>query len=159
MEMVKLLLVCAAIPMVASAEGFSLTIGPPVAAVSPNPLMKTSKGAAFAVRLEECDALDKAQISGTAEGLVNGARTSAAVTLLAAGTPGVYVVSQTWSNRPNQGVWVVNLNAKCGSATAGAIVPMGPAGGFQREGIKLLPRVATKAEIETALKALPAGSR
>lgn len=161
MEMVRLLLVCASIsalgPIVASAEGFSLTIGPPVAAGVGIKIVK-AKEAGFAVRLEECDALDKAQISGTAEGLVDGARTSAAVTLSAAGSPGVYVVTQTGNQ--GQGFWVVNLSATCGAAKAGAIVPMGP-GGFQREGIKLLPRPATKAEIDAALKeaALKASAR
>jgi hypothetical protein len=143
------LLVCALLPAVASAAGFTLTIGPPVAAGTGSKVVKT-KSATFAVRLEECEDLATAWISGTAEGLVNGARTSAPVTLNAAAPAGVYLVSQDWSS---EGVWVVSLSATCGSAKAGAIVPMGPQG-FLRDGTKILPRAATKAEIDAALKAL-----
>jgi hypothetical protein len=153
MEMVRLLLACAAIPVVASAAGFSLTIGPPVAAGTGAKVTKTA--AVFAVRLEECDKLDNAQISGTADGIVDGARVSAPVTLTTANSPGVYVVSPAWSQ--SQGVWVVSLSATCGSATAGAIVPIGAGIGgaeFLREKTKVLSRPATKAEIDAALKAL-----
>ena len=104
---------------------------------------------------EECDKLDKAQISGTEEGIVDGARMSAPVTLSAAESPGVYVLSPVRSQ--SQGVWVVSLSATCGSATAGAIVPIGAGiggAGFLRERIQVFPRPATKAEIDAALKAL-----
>jgi hypothetical protein len=148
-EMVKLVLVCALLPAAATAAGFTLSIGPPVAAGTGSKVVK-SKGAAFAVRLEECEALDTAQLSGAAEGIVDGARTSAAVTITATGSPGVYVVSPS---NDSQGVWVVNVTATCGRARAGAIVPMGPQG-FLRDGTKVLPRAATKTEIDSALKAL-----
>jgi hypothetical protein len=153
MDMVRLLLACAAIPVVASGVGFSLTVGPPVAAGTGAKVTKTA--AVFAVRLEACDKLDNAQISGTADGIVDGAHVSAPVTLSAAESPGVYVVSPVWSQ--SRGVWVVSLSATCGSARAGAIVPIGPGiggAGFLRERIKVFPRQATKAEIDAALKAL-----
>ena len=154
MEMVRLLLACGAIPVLAWAASFSLTVGPPVAAGTGAKVTKT-KSAVFAVRLEECDKLDKAQISGTEEGIVDGARTSAPVTFSAAESPGVYLVSPVGSQ--GQGVWVVSLSATCGSAKAGAIVPIGVGiggAGFLRERIKVFPRPATKAEIDGALKAL-----
>lgn len=150
MEMVKLVLACVLLPVAGSAAGFSLTIGPPVAAGTGVKITKT-KGASFAVRLEECDALETAQVSGTAEGIVEGARRSAAVAIAGTGSPGVYVVSQSLDQ--NQGAWVVSLSATCGKARAGAIVPMGPVG-FVRDGVKILPRAATKAEIDSVLKAL-----
>ena len=149
MEMVKLVLACALLPAAASAAGFTLSIGPPVAAGTGTKVSKT-KGGAFAVRLEECAALDTARVVGTAESLVNGERTSAAVTITAAESPAVYVVTTAYDN---QGVGVVSLSVTCGSAGAGAIVPMGPRG-FVREGTKVLPRAATKLEIDSALKAL-----
>jgi len=148
-EMVKLILACALLPAAASAAGFTLSIGPPVAAGTGKKVTKTV-GASFAVRLEECEALETAQISGTAEGLVDSARRSAPVAIVATGSPGVYVVSET---EENPGVWVVNVNATCGKAKAGAIVAIGPQG-FLRESTKVLPRAATKAEIDSALKAL-----
>jgi hypothetical protein len=151
MEMVKLLLAFAAIPVVASAATFTLIVGPPVAAGTGAKVKKTA--AVFAVRLEECDSLDQAQITGNAEGIVDGARVSVPVTLSAAGSPGVYVVIP--AGNQSQGVWVVSLTATCGKASAGAIVPIGTGGtGFLREKTKVFPRPATKAEIEAALKAL-----
>jgi hypothetical protein len=150
MEMVKLVLVCALLPAAGSAADFSLTIGPPVAAAAGGRATKT-KAALFAVRLEECAAPDKAQVSGVAEGIVQGMRMSVPVTLSEGESQGVYVVSAGWNQ--NQGVWVVSLNATCGNAKAGAIVPIGPSG-FQRDGTKVFPRPAAKAEIDAALKAL-----
>jgi hypothetical protein len=158
MEMVKLVLACVLLPVAASAAGFSLTIGPPVAAGAGVKITKT-KGPAFAVRLEECDALETAQVGGTAEGIVDGERKSAALAITPTGSPGVYLVSPASDQaNQNQGVWVVSVNAACGKAKAGAIVPMGPQG-FVREGTKVLPRAATKAEIESALKGLQAPAK
>jgi hypothetical protein len=150
---------------VSAASDFSLTIGNPVAASGPGAATPTDKGAApvikkvtkdalFAVRFEDCGELDRAQISGVAEGVANGARISAPVILSAAGSLGVYVASPGWSQ--DHGVWVVSLSAACGKAIAGALVPIGPQG-FIREKTKILPRVATKAEIDAALKALETG--
>ncbi|HEY7336404.1 MAG TPA: hypothetical protein VH639_16045 [Bryobacteraceae bacterium] len=157
MEMVKSFLICAGaaawmVPYSAAAD-FSLTIGNAFAALVPGngstPVVKkTDKSALFAVRFQDCPSLDQAKISGLAEGLVAGARASAPVNIQAA-APGIYVVSLA----PNQqqGLWVVSLSATCGSAKAGALVPIGPQG-FLRDQIKLLPRPATKAEIEAALR-------
>jgi len=150
MEMVKLVLACALLPAAASAAGFSLTIGPPVAAGSGSKVVKI-KGGVFAVRMEECDALDTAQISGTAEWIVDGQRRSGGVSISSTGSPGVYVVARVANE--DQSIWVASLSATCGTAKAGALVPMGPQG-FVRDGTKVLPRVATKAEIDSALKAL-----
>jgi hypothetical protein len=147
LEMVKLLLLCASITGVASAADFSLTIGAPVAAGPGVKVVKSKAAMLFAVRLEECSDPASAQISATAEGLVNGARTSLPVMPVGAGSPGVYLVAQTW---PAEGVWAVSLSATCGPARAGAIVPVSNQG-FVREEVKLLPRPATPAEIQQAL--------
>jgi hypothetical protein len=150
--MVKLFLLCASITGVAPAADFSLAIGPPVAAGQAVKIIKTKTAAAFAVRLEECADPANAQISATAEGLVNGARSSLPVTPIGAGSPGVYLVTQSW---PAEGVWAVSLSATCGSARAGAIVPVSNLSvsnqGFVRESVKLLPRPATPAEIHQTL--------
>ena len=147
LEMVRLFLLCASITGVASAADFSLTIGPPVAAGQAVKIIKTKAAAVFAVRLEECADPASAQIAATAEGLVNGASTSLPVMPVGAGSPGVYLVAQTW---PAEGVWAVSLSATCGSARAGVIVPMSNQG-FVREYIKSFPRAATPGEIHQAL--------
>jgi hypothetical protein len=127
--------------------GFSFTIGNPVASQDFH-----FKTAAFVFRTESCADPAKAQISATAEGLVKGARQSVALKVMAASKPGVYAVTQSW---PAEGDWVVSLRGTCGSASAGAIVPMGPKG-LIRESLEFFARPATDAEIDASLKALGA---
>lgn len=130
------------------AEGFTFTIGSPVASQD-----YQAKGAAFVFRTQGCAEPAKSQISGTAEGLVKGARRSVALKVMAMSKPGVYAVYQNW---PAGGAWVANLKGTCADASAGAIVPIGPKG-FIRESSKFFPRPATNAEIETSLEALAKG--
>jgi hypothetical protein len=139
--------VCAA-GALALAEGFTFTIGSPVAAQD-----FQSKTAAFVFRTDGCAEPAKPQIAGTAEGLVKGARRSVALKVMATSKPGVYAVYQNW---PAEGEWVVNLKGTCADANAGALVPVGPKG-FIRESSKFFPRPATDAEIETSLKARTQG--
>ena len=137
----------AALAVFAFADGFTFTIGSSVASQDFH-----FKMAAFVFRTDGCDPA-KAQVSGTAEGLVNGERRSLALKVAATSKPGVYAVIQNW---PAEGAWVVNLKGSCEGANAGALVPMGPHG-FIRESAKFFPRTATSAEIETSLKALANG--
>jgi hypothetical protein len=131
--------------VLAKAEGFAFTIGSPVA--SQEFQMKT---AAFVFRTEGCAEPTKPQITATAEGIVKGARKSLVLKVLAGSKPNVYAVFQQW---PAEGDWVVDLKGTCASASAGAVVPIGPKG-FIRESSKFFPRAATDAEVETLLKAL-----
>jgi hypothetical protein len=100
-------------------------------------------------RTQGCAEPAKSQISGTAEGLVKGARRSVPLKVVAMTKPGVYAVYQSWAD---EGEWVVNLKGTCADASAGAIVPIGPKG-FIRESSKFFTRPATNAEIETSLRA------
>jgi hypothetical protein len=138
---------CAAALLVV-AEGFTFTIGSPVASQE-----FQMKSAAFVFRTEGCADPAKAQIGGTAEGLVKGARRSVVLKVASGARPSVYAVYQNW---PAEGDWVVNLKGTCANASAGAVVPIGPKG-FIRESSKFFPRPATDAEVETALKALTQG--
>jgi len=139
--------VCAVVAL-ALGEGFTFTIGNPVASQD-----FQAKSAAFVFRTEGCAEPAKSQIGGTAEGVVKGARRSISLKVIGTSRPGVYAVYHTW---PNEGDWVVNLKGTCEAASAGAVVPIGPKG-FVRESAKFYPRAATDAEIETALKALEQG--
>lgn len=155
MEMVKITffaLVMAA-GSVAWGADFSLAIGNPVAVALPDGVVK--KDASMAVRAENCAEPAKVQITGTAEGLVNGARRSVPVRLVPATAPGAFAVSRDW---PREGVWVVSLVAHCGASTASAVVPFGP-NGFLRESSKFFPRAATAAEVEAVLKTLSGGAQ
>ena len=146
--MLRLVVVVYAMAALALGEGFTFTIGNPVASQD-----YQAKGAAFVFRTEGCAEPAKSQISGTAEGLVDGARRSAALRILSVSKPGVYAVYRTWAA---EGDWVVSLKGTCADASAGAIIPMGPKG-FVRESSKFFPRPATNAEIETSLKSLAKG--
>jgi hypothetical protein len=137
-----------ALATVALADGFTFTIGSPVASQD-----YQAKGAAFVFRTEGCAEPAKSQVGGTAEGVVNGARRSMALKVVAMSRPGVYAVPQSW---PREGDWVVILDGTCANASAGAIVPIGPRG-FIRESAKFFRRPATNKEIEAALHALSQG--
>jgi hypothetical protein len=147
------LLVMAAVilaPALLAADEFRLTIGPPVAGNAPQ-----AKMALFVVRVDGCPNPSAARIEARAEGLVNGARQSRAITLLALLTPGVFAVNRAgWPD----GVWVVNLIGRYENLSAGAIVPIGPRG-FMREPSTFYPRPATATEIDAALSALASNWR
>ena len=146
--MFRLGIASSAVAALALADGFTFTAGSPVASQD-----FRAKTAAFVFRTEGCADPAKSQISGTAEGLLKGARRSVALKVITMSQPGVYAVYQNW---PAQGEWVVNLKGTCSDANAGAIVPIGPKG-FIRESSKFFPRPATDVEIETSLKTLTQG--
>src|SRR5579863_7417089 len=152
MEMVRLALMAIAASLSIQAADFSLSIGSSAAAIAPGDtgnvaIKKTfAKGGIMAVRAENCSDPAKVQITGTAEGLVDGMRRSVPLTLLAGTVPGAYIVSREWP----QGVWVVSLTGVCGSAKASAIVPFGLDGNYIRDSSKFYPRAATGAEIEAS---------
>lgn len=144
----RVVIAACAVAALVLAEGFTFNIAGPVAAQDFH-----AKGAAFVFRTQNCAEPAKADISGTAEGLVKGARRSVALKIMPMGKPGVYAVYQEW---PAEGNWVVNLKGTCADSSAGAIVPVG-AKGFIRESSKFFPHPATDAEIDAALKALTTG--
>lgn len=137
-----------AVAALALAEAFTFSIGSPVAAQDFH-----AKMAAFVFRTQGCAEPAKAEIRGTAEGLINGARRSVALKIIPMSKTGVYAIYREW---PAEGEWVVNLKGTCGDASAGAIVPVGPKG-FIRESSKFFARPATDAEIDASLKALVSG--
>jgi hypothetical protein len=148
--MLRISVACCALAALAIAGGFTFTIGSPVAAQD-----FAVKRAAFVFRTEGCSEPAKVQVSGTAEGLVGGARRLLPLKIAAASKPGVYAVFETW---PAEGSWLVNLKGMCADAIAGAIVPVGPHG-FVRESSRFFPRPATDAEVEVSLKSFSEGGK
>ena len=147
----------AAVALVAAAAGagtmFRLEIGPPIAAGNLKDLKKTDKKAVLAVRALVCDDLANVQITGTAEGLVNGARQSLPLVLSEANkAEAIYFVSQQW---PDTGAWVLHLKGSCSSpkAEASTLVAVSKAT-FIREKSEVLREPATKKQIESALATL-----
>jgi hypothetical protein len=146
--MLRLALAALVSSLVLLAEGFTFTIGNPVASQD-----FQMKSAAFVFRTEGCPDPTKAQIDATAEGMFKGARKSVTLKVITGAKPGIYAVFQQW---PLEGQWVVNLKGTCATQTAGAVVPIGPKG-FIRDSSKFFPRPATGAEVEDSLKALAQG--
>ena len=146
--MLRLGIAVCAVGALALADGFTFTIGSPVASQD-----FKAKSAAFVFRTEGCSEPAKSQIGATAEGIVKGARQSVALKVMATSKPDVYAVYQNWGA---EGDWVVSLKGTCASAAAGAIIPIGPKG-FVRESSKFFPRPATDAEIDASLKTLAQG--
>jgi hypothetical protein len=147
----KLLLISVLSAAAVWADGLSLTIGNSIALSFPPNAPKMKSTALFAVRLNGCADLSKAQVTATGEGLVGGERKTVtyASIVIPTATPGAYAIQQQWSN---PGKWVVAVTATCGNETAAAIVPT-HLHTLVRDGIQLLPHAPTNAEIEAALKA------
>ncbi len=100
-----------------------------------------------------CDAPGRVQVSGTAEGLVDGARQSISLNLIPVDpVEGVYAALQQW---PDRGRWVLQLNGSCPGpkASASTLVPMNGST-FIREKTQVLGEPATRQQVEAALAAL-----
>ena len=132
---------------------FRLEIGPPVAAGTDKKVLKDGKKAVLAVRALVCNDLANVQITGTAEGVLNGARQSVPLTLTQVNkAEAVYVVAYQW---PENGSWVLHLKGSCSNpkAEASTLVPMNK-GAFIREKTEVLREPATKSQVEASLNAL-----
>jgi hypothetical protein len=130
---------------------FRLEIGPAVADFGAGKV----KNAILLVRPLACDDPASVAITGSAEGMVNGARQSVALKLQRLATPGVHAVLRQWPD----GQWVLNLTATCPArkATASVLVPLDGNTAFVRARSQFFDRAATTAETEASLRqqALP----
>lgn len=139
----KLFALAAALPLMAG--GFVLQIGKP----SGNP-EALAKNAALVVHGYACAEPEKTTVSGSAEGIVNGKRESAALKLIPISGQGMYAVTRQW---PGDGKWVVTItmtNPRFGQQSAilrvdGAAVDWA--------GITRLSRAPTSEDVEAALEA------
>jgi len=147
MEMVKFAIFYTAISAVASAAGFSLTIGPPVA-VGPGVKVSKTRAPIFAVRLDNCADSATAKISASARA-ADANRSGVPVSLVNAGSPGVYLLAQDGPGATS-GPWVVSITATCGNYSAGAIVPIVNQK-FERDLMNVFSHSPTENEIQQAL--------
>jgi hypothetical protein len=128
---------------------FRLEVGLPIAAGT-DFKVKNVKNAVLVVRPLVCDDGAKVEITGTAEGMVSGARQSVALTLIPV-APGIHAVQRQWP----EGQWVLHLAGTCASpkASASTIVPLSGTT-FIRDKTQVLREPATRAQIEAALRDL-----
>ena len=133
---------------------FRLEVGPPVAAGTATKVLKNAKGkTVLAVRALVCSDLANVRISGTAEGVVNGARQSVPLDLLEVDkAEAIYAVQYQW---PDNGSWVLHLKGSCSNpkAEASTLVPMNKMA-FLRDRTQVLREPATKQQVEDAVKEL-----
>ena len=133
---------------------FRLEVGPPVAAGTATKVLKNAKGkTVLAVRALVCSDLANVRITGTAEGIRNGARQSVPLDLLEVDkAEAIYAIQYQW---PEDGSWVLHLKGSCSNpkAEASTLVPMNKMA-FIREKTQVLVDPATKKQVEDALATL-----
>jgi hypothetical protein len=145
----RMLVLSALVLMTAQAwagTSFRLEIGPAVADTSAGKV----KNAVLLVRPQLCADPASVRITASAEGIVNGARQSVPLKLVALPTPGVHAVQRQWPD----GRWVLHLSGTCPEpeAAASTIVPLtGTGNAFSRPKTQVLREPATKAQVEAAL--------
>ena len=138
------------------AGGFQLSVETPSGAATGQ-----LKDAVLLVRTFGCHTPADARVSATAEGVVNGERRSLPLEV-AYDSTGVYALKRQW---PSEGSWVLAITGEYNSFTSTLIVDLGPNGNVHpgtrlepgsRKGTHALvmPRKATTAEIDSALKAV-----
>jgi len=152
-RLLALVMMAMAAPAIAGTM-FRLEVGPPIAAgTGTTATPKLKKSVVLVVRPRVCDNPAAVQITGTAEGLVNGVRQSLPLELVAVNPgEGVYAVQRQW---PDNGQWVLQLNGSCPSpkASASTLVPMKKST-FIRERTEVLREPATRQHVESTLAAL-----
>ena len=94
-------------------------------------------------------------VSGTAEGLVGGARRSVPLEVAATGTEGVYRVRKEW---PSEGVWVLRLVVRVGEGSATALVGVDASGEIaqvrQQDPARRIYPYLTDADVDAMLRSL-----
>lgn len=116
-----------AVPALAATMAF---MGPPWISIEtpPNPYDSGSRGAYLLVHTFHHGTPVNNPVSGTAEGMVDGARRTVALEFGNTSRPGVYALRKQW---PDKGVWTLVIGATQGdgeSNTAKAVVEIGANG-------------------------------
>ena len=144
-----LLAAIATLATVSFAGGFYLEIQ------APTSNQGEMKGAALLIRTYGCHQPWDADVSATAEGVVNGKRQSIKLELTRT-SQGVYAVKKQW---PSQGAWVVAITGQYNGITSSALVEMSQNGTVSitkenRVSSRIVQRKITTEEVESALKGL-----
>jgi hypothetical protein len=106
--------------------------------------------AVLTVQAAGCHDAEKAAVTGTAIGLVNGTRQSIPLKLAALpGKPGMYAVTQQW---PSEGKWVLQFVGVDQDRVTTTLVAAGP-DGIERQTAKYTPGQPSPAAVAEFLKA------
>ncbi len=112
------MVMASAMPLLAG--GFYLTLGNPEASAAAR-----AKNAVVTVRAAGCHEPEKAEIKGTAFGVVNGRRQTVDLKLMVLDKTGFYAVTQQW---PSEGKWVLQFVGRDNGRVTTTLVPVGPDG-------------------------------
>src|SRR6266567_2933688 len=104
---------------------------------------ESARNAIVLVRADGCHNPADANITATAEGLVNGVRRSIPLKLEPVSQPATFAVTRQW---PAEGVWVLKVNAAYRGLERGAIVRLG------KQSSELFHRKVTSEDVDSALK-------
>ena len=141
----------------AVALGATPAFGPPWITIEtpPNPYDRASRGAVLVVTTFHHGNSVASGVTGTAEGMVSGARRSVALTFDATSRPGSYALRKQW---PADGVWMLVINTGGRKEGATALVEIGAQGEVahvrvptRQQGEWLIPAEVTAADIDHAL--------
>jgi hypothetical protein len=133
----------------AFAGGFRINIE------APNSSDAELKGAALLVRTDGCHQPWDADVSATAEGMVDGKRQSLKLELSRT-SRGVYAIKKQWASK---GVWVIAITGRYNGITSSALVEMGSNGTVRisrdnRVAARTVQRTLTSQDIDAALNSL-----
>jgi hypothetical protein len=154
------------IRVLATASLFGVTAfvssGPPWISVEypANPYDSASRGAYLLVHAFHHGTPVSFPVSGTAEGLVAGARRTVSLEFKATSRPGVYALNKQW---PNEGTWTLVLAVTQGEGewnTAKAVVELAENGEVasvrvptRQQGVHRIPAPVAMSDIEASLRA------
>ena len=155
-----------AIRSLAAAALFATTAfvsaGPPWISIEypANPYDSASRGAVLLVHTFHHGAAIGYPVSGTAEGIVNGARRTVSLEFKPTSRPGVYALHKQWAN---DGVWTLVIAATQGAGegnTVSAVVELGADGRVasvnvptQQRGGWTVPAAVAMGDVEASLRA------
>lgn len=134
-----------AVPVLAG--GFFVLLGSPDASAEAH-----AQNAFVTVKMAGCHEPEKASITATAIGLVDGSRQSVALKLARLSEPGMYAVARQW---PTAGRWVLQFVATDQNRITSTIVGVGP-GGIERQSAKSIPGPPAAEDIAALLNGGPA---
>ena len=125
--------------------GFWLELGSPTASSDPK-----ATGAVVLARFVGCHEPEKAVLTATAEGVVQGKRQSIALQPVSLSTPGLYAISRTW---PAEGKWVLRLEGRYAptSIVTSTLVKV-TGDSYERKGAVLKPGPTDADAIEAMLR-------
>jgi hypothetical protein len=139
----KILITMAALATQVFAGGFYLTLGNPEA----NAEAKQAN-AVLVVRADGCHEPEKATVTATATGAVNGKRQSIPLKLTKLSAPGTYALTQQW---PKDGKWVIELSARDNDRMTYTLVTAGPNGVDRLHAKTSMMKAFSKADVESML--------